>query len=91
METTVKFLLQAGIPVSVKPSGLRWPNTCQTWTGWVFDSVRGSVSVTADKCSKARSQIEKALDADTHAQLRAHQLAETAGLLPHIAEVDLQL
>eukprot|EP00959_Pyramimonas_sp_CCMP1952_P374881 7850765-Pyramimonas_sp.AAC.1 len=30
----VRFLLEAGIPVSTKPAGLKPPSQKQTWVGW---------------------------------------------------------
>ena len=86
----VHFLLQAGIPVSTKPSGLREPSTTQTWVGWTFDTVACTISVPADKISRLVSSLRAVLQANKEGILRAKQLSSAAGLASHVAEILFQ-
>ena len=60
-------------------------------SGWLFDTVAGTVSVTAENLQKAIEVSLAVLQADSSRSLHARQLAETAGLLCHIGEVFLQM
>jgi hypothetical protein len=90
MERAVRFLLAAGVPVSPKPAGLKHPSMRQVWVGWVFDTLRNSISVERSKCQEAQRRITQVLLADDQRTLRARQLASAAGLLSHIGEIFLQ-
>ena len=87
LDTAVQFLLDAGVPVSAKPTGIRPPAQCHTWIGWVFDTSLGIVTVSQGKCDKCRDLCAQVLDLDNRRQLRAHFLASAAGLASHITEV----
>ena len=87
LEGTVQFFIDAGVPVSDKPSGIRTPAQRQTWIGWIFDTAKGTVEVSSDKCDKCRNSCLQTLEADDSRLLRARPLAACAGLASHIAEV----
>ena len=52
--TAVRFLLKVGIPVSDKLTGLRPPAQVQTWTGWIFDTVRCILTVEVGECKECQ-------------------------------------
>ena len=49
LSRAVDFFLQAGVPISDKPTGIRAPSQRQTWVGWVFDTVGNTLSVEPKK------------------------------------------
>ena len=71
MERVIDFLIAIEIPISTKPTGLRWPAQVQTWCGWVFNTIEGTVLVTAEKCAKARGLVQAVLLADDQRRLMA--------------------
>ena len=81
------FFLKVGVPVSDKRSGLQWPAQRQSWTGWIFDTVAGKLSVDVEKCQKCQPLLQQALDLDDKRELHARFLASAAGLASHIAEI----
>lgn len=91
LESLVAFLLDVGIPVGTKPSGQRFPSQRQTWIGWVFDTVAGSISVEAAELHKTVSAIDQTLTEDDARQLDSKLLSHRAGLLSHIGEIDMQI
>ena len=57
----------------------------------MFDSVDGFISVTESKLTSARERAVSVLELDQQRLLTARVLAQAAGLLCHVGEVDLQL
>ncbi|CAK0847543.1 unnamed protein product, partial [Prorocentrum cordatum] len=90
LERVVRFFLEIGVPISAKEGGIRPPSQVQTWVGWVFDTLNNTLSVQRTKCDKCQALILAALQADSDGTLLARDLAATAGLANHIAEVFLQ-
>ena len=87
LECCVAFLLECGVPVSLKDTGIKAPAQREVWTGWVFDTVLMAVTATLDKCAKCCSQLEAILELGDSRKLFSRTLAEGAGLASHIAEV----
>jgi len=71
LDRIVRSLGDMGVPVSLKPGGIRPPATRQRWCGWVFDTVAGIVTVTQSKVDKALAGIDEVLCADAAGLLRA--------------------
>ncbi|CAK0899596.1 unnamed protein product, partial [Prorocentrum cordatum] len=90
LERVVRFFLKIGVPISAKEGGIRPPSQVQTWVGWVFDTLNNTLSVERKKCDKCQALILAALQAYSDGTLLARDLAATAGLANHIAEVFLQ-
>ena len=87
MAAAVDFLLDCGLPVSSKPSGIRQPATSQTWIGWIFDTRNALVTVSQSKCDKCCQACAAVLEADSSRSLLSRQLASAAGRASHLAEL----
>ena len=88
--TSIKYFLKCGMPVSIKPAGLKAPAQIQTWTGWTFNTIQMDITVPPEKISKALSRIEDTFEADSAGRLKVKALAKAIGILNHIAEIFLQ-
>jgi hypothetical protein len=87
LRTSVHFLLECGIPVSCKPTGIRVPAQRQEWVGWVFDTHHLFLAVPDAKREKARDRITSVRAANKSNTLHAKAFLGCVGLLNHIADI----